>query len=332
MKQLVVISGKGGTGKSSIVAAFAALAQPIVTADCDVDAADLHLIFRPEPLRSSGFEGGLVARIDPTLCIACGICQPLCRFDAIAPGPTGPSIDPTACEGCGVCVDNCPHGAIEESRVEAGQCFASTSRFGPLAHARLNVAAETSGRLVTRVREEASALAEDFGLSTILIDGSPGIGCPVIASITGVDLALIVTEPTVAGEHDMARVLDLCAHFRVPTLVCVNKADINETARKRILDYALSRGARWVGDVPYDPAVTKAMVQSKAIPEAGASEARDAIIELWTQVSKHLEAPDAIAPPRRSGPPLPTTTRPGEKTTPLMTSLPRASIPEGDKT
>jgi len=295
MKQLAVISGKGGTGKSSVVAGLAALAAPVVTADCDVDAADLHLIFDPTTTRQGSFASGLLASIDPDLCSGCGRCIELCRFDAIAPDFV---VDALACEGCGVCADHCPADAIALTERVAGHWYASQSRFGPLAHARLDPGAENSGRLVARVREEAKTLAGEAGLELILIDGSPGVGCPVISTITGVDLALVVTEPTVAGQHDLARVLDLTAHFRVPTLVAVNKADLHLPTRDAIIEMARARGARWVGDLPYDPAVTRAMVQGRSVPEYGPSPAADALRALWQEVRAHLDALDELTPPK----------------------------------
>jgi MinD superfamily P-loop ATPase len=296
MKQLAVISGKGGTGKSSLVAAIAALARPIVTADCDVDAADLHLIFSPGTGRVGQLEGGATASIDASACVACGRCADLCRFDAVGAGHV---IDPFACEGCGVCADHCPAGAITLQPEVAGEWYVSRTRFGPLAHARLGVAQESSGRLVTRVREEAAAVAEREGAELVLIDGPPGIGCPVIATITGVDLVLIVTEPTVSGYADMARVLDLAAHFRVPAAVTVNKADVYPAMRDHIHALSRARGASLVGDVPYDPGFTAAMVAGLALPELSPTggPALAAVGDLWASVWDHLQDVEHLDPP-----------------------------------
>ena len=301
MKQLAVISGKGGTGKSSLVAAFAALARPIVTADCDVDAADLHLIFSPRIERVGQLDGGASASIDARACTACGRCVDLCRFDAVREGFV---VDAFACEGCGVCVDHCPADAITLQPEVAGEWYVSRTRFGPLAGARLGVAQESSGRLVTRVREEAAALAEREDAELILIDGPPGIGCPVIATITGVDLVLIVTEPTVSGYADMTRVLELASHFRVPAAVTVNKADILPAMRDQIHALSRARGASLVGDVPYDPRITEAMVAGLALPEQSPAggPALVAIGELWARLWDHLQDVERLDPPCRETP------------------------------
>ena len=215
MKELVVISGKGGAGKTSLVASFASLAQPAVVTDCDVDAADLHLVLQPQIQRQADFTGGSKARIKPERCLACQRCADLCRFDAISLDGCGNDrvsrtcrVDALACEGCGVCVDFCPSCAIDLEPVVCGQWFVSETRCGPMVHARLGVAAENSGKLVTHLRRTASQLAAERKLELILCDGSPGIGCPVIASLTAASLALFVVEPTVSGLHDSCRVAE----------------------------------------------------------------------------------------------------------------------------
>lgn len=250
--ELVVISGKGGTGKTSIVASFAALAEKVVLADCDVDAADLHLVLNPTVVKREKFSGGSRARIMPGHCTACGKCEEICRFNAIYfDGPGNGKvektyrIDPIACEGCGVCAWFCEENAIEFGPVVNGEWFISDTRCGPMVHARLGVAEENSGKLVSLVRTQAKKIADDRRLDLVIIDGAPGIGCPVIASITGADLVLVVTEPTLSGMHDLERVVDLTKHFGIETLVCVNKWDLNEEIASQIETQALRRGCRY---------------------------------------------------------------------------------------
>jgi MinD superfamily P-loop ATPase len=246
MKELVVISGKGGTGKTSITASFAALAKSAVVADCDVDAADLHLLLNPRIEKTSDFSGGKKARIVADKCIGCGKCREVCNFDAVKFDGPGNNIvkktyriDPVACEGCSVCTHFCPAGAIEFKEVINGQWFISQTRFGPMVHARLGIAEENSGKLVTLVRKEAKRIAEEQHKEFIIVDGSPGTGCPVIASITGADLAVIITEPSMTARHDFNRVAELARHFNIPTAVCVNKCSINEE-----LSLAIEQDAR----------------------------------------------------------------------------------------
>lgn len=286
MKELVVISGKGGTGKTSVVASFAALAEGAVLADCDVDAADLHLVLEPRVERREEFSGGKRARILPEACAACGKCAELCRFGAVA----GQRIDPIACEGCGVCAWFCPEQAIAFEPAVNGEWFVSETRCGPMVHARLGVAGENSGKLVSTVRQEARALARKRGFDRVIIDGSPGIGCPVIASITGAALVLIVTEPTVSGLHDLHRVADLARHFDVPALVSVNKWDINPDAAANIEQTARDRGLAVAGRVRYDAAVTQAQIRKRAVVEGPHNGAGDDLRALWTQVDAALRA------------------------------------------
>jgi MinD superfamily P-loop ATPase len=287
MRELVVISGKGGTGKTSLLASFAVLAGRSVLADCDVDAADLHLVLTPTVRRREEFRSGNEAVIRPQLCRGCGKCAELCRFEAVlrdGEGPPGEGepryrIDAAACEGCGVCVSHCPHGAIEFPERTCGEWFVSDTRCGPLVHARLRPAAENSGRLVATVRQEARRLAQSEEHELVLVDGPPGIGCPVISSLTGASAVMAVTEPTVSGEHDLDRVLDLCRHFAIPASVCVNKWDLNPELTERIEARAAGRGAEVLGRIPYDRAVTSAQLQARAVAEMGgpAAEAIDAI-------------------------------------------------------
>jgi MinD superfamily P-loop ATPase len=297
MKELVVISGKGGTGKTSLVASLAALAKPLVLVDCDVDAADLHLILDPRVVAREDFRGGSKARIKPGHCTACGKCEELCRFDAIyfdgpGNGRVGKTfrIDRLACEGCGVCVDYCQEQAIEFGPVVAGQWFVSDTRCGPMVHAKLGVAAENSGKLVTQIRRTAQQVAEKQRLDLILCDGSPGIGCPVIASLTGASLALFVVEPTVSGLHDFRRVAQLARQLNVPGVVVVNKADLNPAMAEEFHAAAAVYGVETIGRVPYDPEVTRAQIAGRSVVESSQGPAARAIRQIWLEVQQRLRA------------------------------------------
>jgi MinD superfamily P-loop ATPase len=288
MRELVVISGKGGTGKTSLLASFAVLAGRAVLADCDVDAADLHLVLTPTVRRRETFRSGREAVIRSELCRHCGECAELCRFGAVLreagdlqrDGSSRYRIDLTACEGCGVCVSRCPHGAIDFPERICGAWFVSDTRWGPLVNARLRPAAENSGKLVATVRQEARRLAESRGYDLVLVDGPPGIGCPVISSVTGASAVLAVSEPTVSGEHDLQRVLELCRHFSIPASACVNKWDLNPRMTERIEAKAAEGGAGVLGRIPYDRAVTAAQLQARAVVELGGPAAA-AIRDIW---------------------------------------------------
>ncbi len=291
MKEIVIISGKGGTGKTSLTAAFGSLAQDAVLADCDVDAADLHLVIDPKIARQSDFSGGRLAAIDPHKCTGCGKCAALCRFDAITLDGPGNDVagktyrvDPIACEGCKVCVEFCPVGAIAFEPAINGQWFVSETRFGPMVHARLGIAQENSGKLVTLIRREAKHIAEEQHKRLLIVDGSPGIGCPVIASITGADVVLIVTEPTLSGLHDLERVGQLTRNFGIKTLVCINKADINPQMSNQIAEQAQTQGLTMIGQLPYDDAFTKAQIMKATLIEYTGGEIADKIKTLWRQV------------------------------------------------
>ncbi len=288
MKELVVISGKGGTGKTSIVSSFAALAENAVLADCDVDAADLHLILQPEIRQRTDFSGGRAARIVADKCVACGECFELCRFRAILE-PDGDrekyEVDPIGCEGCGVCYHFCEAGAILFEDVVNGELFISDTRRGPMVHAKLGVAEENSGKLVSLVRKKAREIAERDGRDMIIVDGSPGIGCPVIASITGADELLIITEPTMSGAHDLERVAGLAKHFEVPAFVCINKYDLNAEMAEKIAAESGKNGAPVIGRIPYDRAVTYAQVEGKSIIEYGAGAVAEEIRNIWSRLA-----------------------------------------------
>ena len=282
MKELLVISGKGGTGKTSLMAAFASLAKNKVLCDADVDAADLHLLMDPEIKERHDFQGGSIAVIQSDKCTECGLCRDLCRFDAINEAF---EVDPIECEGCGVCVDFCPDQAIDFPVKTCGEWFLSNTRFGPMVHARLGIAEENSGKLVTVVRQEAKKLAEKNKLDLLLTDGPPGIGCPVIASIGGVTALLIVAEPTVSGLHDMERVAQLAAHFKVPSMVCVNKFDLNSKQTQAIEKLAKEIKLTVVGRIPFDPVFTESMVQGKTVFEYSAtSDVCKAVKDIWQKI------------------------------------------------
>ena len=293
MRELVVISGKGGTGKTSLLASFAVLAGNAVLADCDVDAADLHLVLSPEVREEHEFWSGHEAVIRADDCMGCGLCRLHCRFDAIALAKTATGgivcrVDPAACEGCGVCARICPYEAVDFPERLSGRWMVSESRAGPMVHARLGIAADNSGKLVSMVRKEARRTAEETHRDLILVDGPPGVGCPVIASIGGASGVLVVTEPTVSGQHDLERVLALTDHFHVPACVCVNKWDLNAERTAEIEETARRAGARVTGRIRYDRAVTGAQLATRAIVETDAACAAD-VRSVWDDVNSALE-------------------------------------------
>jgi len=286
LKELIVISGKGGTGKTSLLGAFASLAENKVLCDADVDAADLYLILEPDIKESHDFQEGHRAVIDPDKCTECGLCRELCRFHAISPEFR---VDPIDCEGCGVCVHFCPEDAIEFPRKTCGELFVSETRVGPMVHARLGIAEDNSGKLVTLARQRAKELAKSKGLNLLLTDGPPGVACPVIASITGADGMLIVTEPTLSGHHDMDRVVELANHFEIPAAVCINKYDLNRDMTDTIEAYAQDKGLPIVGRIPFDPAFTEAMVQKQTIIEYNAAcSAAQTVTGIWEWLRSNL--------------------------------------------
>ena len=291
MKELVVISGKGGTGKTSIVASFAALANGAVFADCDVDAADLHLVLEPKIKHQSDFSGGRQASIVSNKCIGCGKCSRLCKFDAIKFNGDPNDIidktyrvDPVSCQGCRVCVEFCPVGAIDFKDVINGQWFISETRFGTMVHAKLGIAEENSGKLVTLIRKESKRIAKEQNKDLIIVDGSPGIGCPVIASITGADLVLIVTEPTLSGKHDLERVAELAAGFNIKVLVAINKFDLNIDLTEQIEKAAKERGFKIAGKIRYDKAITKAQFFKTSVLEYTSGAVTEDIKSLWKNI------------------------------------------------
>jgi MinD superfamily P-loop ATPase len=284
MKELVVLSGKGGTGKTSIAGSLAVLAKNKVLADCDVDAADLHLLLEPVIKQKHEFWSGQVAVIDEEKCTQCGLCPELCRFNAIKDF----RVDPVSCEGCGFCYHICPAEAVTMEENLSGHWFISDTKYGSLVHARLGIAQENSGKLVALVRQQARSMAEKQGTDFIISDGPPGIGCPVISSLSGASLALLVTEPTLSGIHDLERVLGVCRHFNVPALVCINKYDINEESTRQIESYCLRQGVEVAAKIPFDNAVTEAVVQGLPVVKYSDNPVSRQIELLWQNISGFL--------------------------------------------
>lgn len=284
MKEVVVLSGKGGTGKTSLVASFAALAQSKVLVDCDVDAADLYLLLKPQITEENEFWSGHVAFIDKKECTECGLCQEMCRFGAIKDY----FVDKISCEGCGLCSQICPVNAIIMQSCMAGHWFISETSYGTLIHAKLGITEENSGKLVTLVRNSARLVAEGKKFDYIISDGPPGIGCPVIASLSGASLALLVIEPTLSGIHDLERVIGVCRHFGIPTLVCINKYDINEENSCRIEDYCHKSDIEVAVKIPFDNVVTEAIVEGLPVVEYSDGKVTQQVRELWQIVSVKL--------------------------------------------
>ena len=291
MKQLTIISGKGGTGKTTITAAFAALSDSRVIADCDVDAADLHLILNPALEKREEFYGGRTAVIDSDKCQQCDECSRVCRFDAIKDY----TVDPIACEGCGVCVHACPEGAITMERHMSGHWFISQTRCGPMTHAKLGIAEENSGKLVTLVRQEAKKIAEEKGLELVLTDGPPGVGCPVIAALGGARAVIIVTEPTVTGKHDMERVVHLADHFNVPVMVCINKYDLNIDVANDIKKYSQRSALTFLGNIPFDPIFIQSMVRAQTIFEYDKDSKAAEAVKDWPSLNSNIASKIAIS-------------------------------------
>lgn len=285
MKQLIVLSGKGGTGKTTVVGAFASLGGKKVLADCDVDAADLFIILEPKNIEKAEFYSGRKPRTNQEKCTSCGICTDLCRYNAIENG----DVDLVECEGCGLCALACPEEAISMEDAFCGEWFIADTRYGPLVHARLGIGEENSGKLVAQVRKVAQSIAEERNLDLVLIDGPPGIGCPVISSLAGVDLVLIVTEPTVAGIHDLERLITLAQHFSILPSICINKYDINIEKTRAIETYCHDNKLPILGKIPFDVAVVKALVEKKTVMEYPCPTIHHAIEDMWGGVQKTLK-------------------------------------------
>ncbi len=287
MKEILILSGKGGTGKTSVAGAIAALAQDKVLADCDVDAADLHLILAPVVIEEHEFVSGVKASVEASLCSGCGTCADVCRFNAITLDDTA-SVDSLACEGCGVCAYFCPEEAVNLDDNMCGWWYRSDTPYGPMIHARLDIGEENSGKLVSLVKREARNLAEQLDKKWIVVDGPPGIGCPVIASMSGADLVLVVTEPTASGLHDLERVADLAAHFKVPACVCVNKWDLNKKMADNIVRACEQRKITVVGMIPFDDLMVESVVRGIPAVEGPDCPAVQALKELWNSVQQQF--------------------------------------------
>ncbi len=287
MKQLVIISGKGGTGKTIMSAAIATLAQNKVMADCDVDAANLYLLLQPEIQETQTFMGGEKARIDVEKCTQCRECVDVCRFDAIAEKEDEEIfIDSISCEGCGVCSHVCPADAIKMEKALSGEWYVSKTKYGPFVHARLGIGEENSGKLVAEVRKKAKEIAEQNNMDFVIIDGPPGIGCPVISSLSGTDLALVVTEPTLTGIHDMERVVQMARHFQTQTACCINKFDINLQNSAQIESWCEKNSIPLLGKIPFDEKVTKSMVQGIPLTEFTNNSASKEMKNMWQKLYK----------------------------------------------
>jgi len=281
MKQIVVISGKGGTGKTVLTGSFAALAKRKVMVDCDVDAADLHLLLHPVVKERHELKSGKTAKLNKKICAQCGKCAALCRFDAINDDLT---IDPISCEGCALCSNICPVNAITMGENIAGEWFVSDTKYGPFVHAKLGIAEENSGKLVAKVRQAAKEIAEKSDVDYVIIDGPPGIGCPVVASLSGVDCALIVTEPTLSGLHDTKRVIEVAEHFKVLVKMVVNKYDLNNEMTSEIEDFCESKGISVIGKIGFDKAIVESMVAGKTIVEYCDGALKEEIAKIWEEL------------------------------------------------
>ncbi|MFC1979212.1 ATP-binding protein [Chloroflexota bacterium] len=281
MKELVILSGKGGTGKTTIAASFAALAKDKVLADCDVDAADLHLLLKPDRKITNEFWSGQTAFIDADKCTECGLCQELCRFDAIQ----NYKVNPVSCEGCCFCKNVCDEDAVAMQENMSGHWYISDTSYGPMVHARLGIAQENSGRLVTVVRQNARKTAEADGLELIISDGPPGIGCPVISSLSGATAALIVTEPSLSGIHDLDRIIGVCNHFSVPATVCINKYDINEENTATIEKYCADNNIEVISKIPFDNAAVQALIEQKTLVEHSNGVLAQQVTALWEKLN-----------------------------------------------
>jgi MinD superfamily P-loop ATPase len=285
-RELVVISGKGGTGKTSIVASFSALAQNHIMVDCDVDAADMHLILHPEIEETVEFYSGKQASILPDKCKKCGKCIEICKFDAISKDFI---VDEIKCEGCGACYFNCPFNAVKFEQAKSGEWFESNTRFGKLIHATLGIAQENSGKLVSEIKNHARILAKKNNYDLIIVDGSPGIGCPVIASISGAHLVLIVTEPTMSGIHDAQRVFELTQHFKIPASMCINKYDLNLQLTKQTEDFCKEKNIPVVGKIPYSNEFTEAMIKGLSVIEYSNSAVSEEIKNIWNKINSEVK-------------------------------------------
>ena len=291
MNELVVISGKGGTGKTSITSSLSYLAgETAVIVDCDVDAADMHLLLNPDFNNPTDFYSGLLAKIDQEKCIKCGKCKNICRFDAIPFKNNRYTIEPIDCEGCGYCEKICPTDAIQMTDALSGKYFISKTRFNnTLVHARLAIAADNSGKLVTKIKNEAKNIAKEENSKYIIVDGSPGIGCPVVSSLSGANFVLLVTEPTLSGLHDLKRIYELVKSFHIKAGCIINKYDLNLDITSKIESFLQQENIIHLANLPYSESFTKAIVNGKTIVEYDNGELKEKIIKIWTEIKNILK-------------------------------------------
>lgn len=290
MKEIVIISGKGGTGKTSVAAALAFVVEKSLIADCDVDAADMHLILKPDFKQAEDFYSGLKAEIDPAKCTSCGLCKEICRFNAININDGIYEVDFLGCEGCGYCFEICPVEAIRLPKQNVGQSFISTTKLGTsLVHARLGISADNSGKLVAKVKEDAKRIAEEEGLEYVLVDGSPGIGCPVISSLSGADLVVFVTEPSLSGLSDLKRVWELTKRFDIHGVCVINKADLNSEISAQIREFLSREGIGVIAEIPYDEDFSRAITQGQSLVEYGPQKWKPIFEKIWQQIKKEIK-------------------------------------------
>jgi MinD superfamily P-loop ATPase len=291
MKEIVVISGKGGTGKTSITASFAILAgSEAVIADCDVDAADMHLLMQPVIKKSVDFYSGVIALIDENKCTNCGTCADICRFNAIPLVDNQHTVKDLDCEGCGYCAKVCPEEAIAMYEQNVGDWFISQTKIeNTLVHAKLGIGAENSGKLVAKVKKEANQIAEKESKDYIIVDGSPGIGCPVVSSLSGANYAVLVTEPSLSGLHDLKRVYELVKKFNIKAGCIINKSDINLDMTNKVLQFLKEESITHISSLPYDESFTKAMTVGETIVEYDHSELKDLLVKSWETVKEEVE-------------------------------------------
>ncbi len=291
MKEIVVISGKGGTGKTSLTASFAFLEKEnSVIADCDVDAANMYILLKPTVLESTDFFSGVKAVIDNDKCIDCRICENICRFDAISFKNSKFVINKLNCEGCGYCSKVCPTQAIQMIEQNVGKFFVSKSRFGNiLVHARLAIGADNSGKLVAKVKNEAKKIAQVQNIKFMIVDGAPGIGCPVLSSLTGANFVVLVTEATISGFHDLKRIIELVKKFRLNAGCIINKFDLNLEKTNEIMDYLKSENIEFISKIPYDTVFTEAMVNEQTIVEFENSQLSEIVTDSWNKIKEIIK-------------------------------------------
>ena len=287
MKELLVLSGKGGTGKTSLIGSFAHLAQSKVMLDCDVDASDLHLLLSPKTIEKHEFRSGVKARVEADKCSSCGMCEEICQFDSVQMEETA-VISKLSCEGCGVCAHFCPEDAIRLDENHCGTWYVSDTAFGPFVHSQLFAGEENSGKLVSHIKSEARKIAEKKAADLVLIDGSPGVGCPVIASLSNVDMVLVVTEPSQSGKHDLERVLELTEHFKIVTKICINKWDLHPELTAEIETLAEKRNVEVLGKIPFDPKVIECQIQGIPVTASETSLAAYSIKDVWQKLEKGI--------------------------------------------